>query len=71
MAAMKLDRLPDRTPVKLTIAILPDLAVALEDYAALYEATYSKRETVADLIPYMLGSFLDSDRTFARGRSGK
>lgn len=39
MADLKLTKLPDRTPVKLTISVLPDLAKALEDYAAIYEAT--------------------------------
>ena len=36
MTDLKLARLPDRTPVKLTISISPDLADALGIYAALY-----------------------------------
>jgi len=70
MADLKLTKLPDRTPVKLTISVSPDLSKALEDYAAVYEATYGQRENVADLVPYMLNSFLDSDRAFARARQG-
>ncbi|WP_136661413.1 DUF2274 domain-containing protein, partial [Nitratireductor sp. XY-223] len=38
------------------------------DNAALYRATYGETESVADLIPFMLEAFLDSDRTFAKAR---
>ena len=71
MADLKLTKLPDRTPVKLTISLPPDLGKALEDYAAIYEAAYGQRESVADLVPHMLGSFLESDRTFTRARQGR
>lgn len=69
MAGLKLSKLPDRTPVKLTITIIPDLKAALDDYAAIYEATYGTAENVTDLIPAMLMAFLGSDREFARRRS--
>jgi hypothetical protein len=68
MPDLKLAQLPDRKPVKLTIHILPDPETALTEYAAAYEETYGTRESVADLVPYMLRSFLDSDRGFARAR---
>lgn len=68
MADLKLPRLPDRTPVKLTISIAPDLHRALNDYAAAYETAYGQREAVADLVPAMLASFLESDRGFAKRR---
>ena len=66
MADLKLSKLPDRTPVRLTIQITPDLHQALNDYAALYAQVYGRDETVADLVPAMLASFLESDRTFTR-----
>ncbi len=68
MSGLKLGKLPDRTPVKITITVGPDLNQALRDYAAIYRATYGEAESVADLIPFMLSSFLDSDRGFARAR---
>jgi len=71
MADLKLAKLPDRAPVKLTISVPPDLNKALEDYAAVYEATYGQRESVADLVPYILAGFLESDRAFARARQGR
>ena len=68
MADLKLGKLPDRVPVKLTVAILPDLHQALQDYAALYAQAYGQEEPVAELIPAMLASFLESDRGFMRSR---
>jgi len=66
MSELKLPRLPDRTPVKMTILILPELSDALQRYAAAYEAAYGRAEAVADLIPFMLVAFLESDRAFTR-----
>jgi len=66
MAGIKLGRLPDRTPVKITINVMPDLFEALNAYADAYEAAYGRREPVSDLIPFMLDHFLASDRSFSR-----
>ena len=66
MAALKLDQLPDRTPIKLAITITPDLHRALQSYAAAYEQSYGVAEPVVELIPAMLRAFIDSDRTFSR-----
>lgn len=68
MESLKIDKLPDRTPVKFSISVTPDLKQTLEDYAAAYEAAYGSAEQVADLIPHMLEAFLLSDRAFARQR---
>jgi hypothetical protein len=71
MAAIRLERLPDRTPVKIAIMVSPELHRALGDYATAYEAVYGQAEPVADLIPAMLAAFLESDRAFARARRSK
>jgi hypothetical protein len=68
MTGLKLGRLPDRTPVKIVLNIPPDLNRALSDYAELYKETYGVEESVQELIPAMLASFLDGDRGFARRR---
>lgn len=68
MADIKLPQLPDRTPVKLSVSVMPDLHQALTEYAALYARTYGRDEPIVELIPAMLGAFLDSDRAFARRR---
>lgn len=73
MPEIKLAKLPDRTPMKLTITITPDLHRALNDYAAVYNETYGQSEPIAELIPHMLAAFLASDRGFSKAReqSGK
>ncbi|KQZ76567.1 transposase [Sphingopyxis sp. Root214] len=71
MNEIRLPKLPDRTTVKLTIAVSPDLKSALDAYAKFYTATYQEEEAVVDLIPAMLTQFLSSDRGFARSRGQK
>ena len=65
---LKLAKLPDRTPVRITVTVSADLNQALCDYQKLYAATYDTTEKIADLIPFMLEAFLDSDRAFAKAR---
>jgi len=71
MAELKLAQLPDRTPIKISISVMPDLNQALADYAALYALTYGREEPISELIPAMLAAFLESDRTFFRTRTTK
>ena len=66
MPDLKLARLPDRTPIKLTVFVSPDLHHRLSAYAHVYREAYGREESVADLIPAMLTAFMDSDRAFAR-----
>lgn len=68
MPELKLGKLPNRTPVKITITVPPELDYALRQYAGLYRAAYGAAESVATLIPFMLGDFLESDRGFAKAR---
>lgn len=65
---LRLGKLPDRTPVKLTIAVSPDLHAALSDYADIYEQSYGAKERVEDLAPFMLDGFLNGDAAFKRAR---
>lgn len=57
-------RLPERTPIKVSILISPQLQVDLNLYATLYREAYGQDEAVPDLIPPMLAAFLESDRAF-------
>ena len=66
--SLRLDRLPDRTPVRMTVSVDPDLASALADYAEIYRQTYGEAEKPETLIPAMLDSFLASDAGFKRAR---
>lgn len=68
MPDLKLGKLPDRTPVRITISLTPDLHRALQAYAELYRESYGRAEPVPTLIPYMLESFLATDRGYAKAR---
>jgi hypothetical protein len=68
MSELKLAKLPDRTPAKITISVSADLNQALRHYADIYRSTYGQDEPVAELIPFMLEAFLESDRGFTKAR---
>jgi hypothetical protein len=65
---LKLAKLPDRTPAKITITVSAELNSALCLYAEFYRAVYEEAESVAALVPFMLEAFLESDRGFAKAR---
>ncbi len=71
MADIRLPKLPDRTPAKITITVLPNLNRALAEYADLYREAYGEKVDIAELIPFMLDAFLSSDRAFAKARKDK
>lgn len=66
MPELKLPKLPDRAPVKMSISLQPELNRRLQAYAECYRDIYGEAESVAGLIPYMLEAFIDSDRAFAK-----
>ena len=69
MPDLKLAKLPDRTPVKITFKASPDLAQMLNDYCAVYRAIYEQPdETIEELIPFMLAAFIEADPQFKKAR---
>ena len=66
--SLKLEKLPDRDPAKITFTASPELKSALIDYAELYRCAYGQKESVADLIPFMLDAFMNADPGFKRSR---
>ena len=66
--ALKVGPLHDRTPVKLSIVCEPELHGDLTTYAAIHAQTYGKSVTVAQLIPSMLKTLIESDSGFKRAR---
>lgn len=68
MPELKLARLPDRKPVKISVTISPMLNQRLSAYAQAYKAAYGDDEEVEELIPFMLERFLDADRSFNGSR---
>ena len=67
---LRLARLPDRTPVKVTMTVSPELHRMLQDYAAFYAKTYGSEETVSELCPFMLQAFMEADKGFQKARKG-
>ncbi|MEI9996783.1 MAG: DUF2274 domain-containing protein [Rhizomicrobium sp.] len=68
--ALRLAKLPDRTPVKVTMTVSPELHRMLQEYAAFYTKTYGSEEAVAELCPYMLQTFMEADKGFQKARKG-
>ncbi|MDA4848587.1 DUF2274 domain-containing protein [Hoeflea poritis] len=69
MSPLKLKKLPNRETAKITFTASADLQQMLAAYANLYEAEYGEREAITDLIPYMLETFVGSDRQFRTAKS--
>ena len=65
-ALLKLPPIPDRAPVRHVIQVTRELDEALHAYASAYTDSYGTTKPIADLIPAMLLSFIESDRAFAR-----
>jgi hypothetical protein len=68
---MKLDKLPDRTPVKLSVSFAPDDHSDLVLYADLYAHVYGESAAPADLVPFIVRAFLAGDPAFKRTKKAK
>lgn len=66
--SLRLAKLPDRTPVRLTLALEPDIHAALLAYAQIYRETYGPEERPEVLAAAMLETFLMTDSGFRRAR---
>ncbi len=65
---LKLAKLTDTKPSKLTVSLPPDLLGDLEVYASIYEQTYGEKQAGGALIPSMLAGFLASDHGFKKAK---
>jgi len=65
---LKLAKLTDTKPSKLSVSLPPDLLSDLEIYAQIYEQTYGEKQPVNALIPSMLAGFLASDHGFKKAK---
>uniref|UniRef100_A0A2A4Z731 Transposase n=1 Tax=OCS116 cluster bacterium TaxID=2030921 RepID=A0A2A4Z731_9PROT len=66
--ALKLSKLPKRTPIKISIVLNPETHEAMVDYARIYEEVYGSKESIEELIPYMIKGFLNNDHVFKKAR---
>lgn len=71
MSELKLGKLPDRQSVKIAFKASPELAQLLQDYALAYREAYGQEESIEELVPFILSTFLQSDRGFAKARKDK
>ena len=69
MPELRLGKLPNRTPVKMTITVMPDYDEALRDYAAIHSAQHGVESTPADIASGMVEQFILNDREFAKARA--
>lgn len=66
MSVLKLPKLPETTPVKLSISLPPDLHQSLLEYADVYAQVYGSEIKITDLVPPILAKFLERDREFQK-----
>ena len=66
--ALRIRKLPDLTPVKLTVSLDPEVHQMLEDYARIYGDRYEETVKLSELIPAMISGFLATDNGFKRAR---
>lgn len=69
--ALRLAKLPDRKPVKMMITLSAELSAKLQAYAEAYRAVYGETEDAAVLVPFIVESFIDSDRKCQPRKSRK
>jgi hypothetical protein len=70
---IKLRKLPDRVPVKVSLSLSPELHQSVLDYAEMYRKTYGEQECepVTEILPYIIQDYLDNDKAFAKARRTK
>ena len=65
---LRIGKLPNLTPVKLTVSLEPEVHQMLEDYARIYGDSYGETVKPAELVPSMIAGFLATDNGFKRAR---
>ena len=65
---LRIAKLPNLTPVKLTVSLEPEVHKMLEDYACIYGDSYGETVKPAELVPFMISGFLATDNGFKRAR---
>lgn len=65
---LRLGPLPSTQTVKMTITVSAELKAGLDRYTELYTQEWGVKADAIQLIPFMLESFMASDRAFQRAR---
>lgn len=67
-STLRIAKLPNLTPVKLTVSLEPEVHQMLEDYSKIYRDSYGETVKPAELVPSMIAGFLATDNGFKRAR---
>jgi len=65
---LRIGKLQDLSPVKMTVSLDREVHEMLEDYARIYGESYGEAVKPAELVPSMIAGFLASDSGFKRAR---
>ena len=65
---LRIGKLPDLTPIKMTVSLDREVHQMLEDYARIYGESYGEAVKPVELVPSMIAGFLASDNGFKRAR---
>ena len=65
---LRIGKLPDLTPVKMTISLDREVHAMIEDYASIYRESSGEAIKPAELVPSMIVGFLSTDNGFKRAR---
>ena len=65
---LRIGKLPDLTPVKMTVSLDREVHDMLQDYARIYSDSYGEAIKPTELVPSMIANFLATDNGFKRAR---
>lgn len=65
---LRIGKLPDLTPKKITVSLDREVYGMLEDYARIYSENYGEVVKPAELVPPMIAGFLATDNGFKKAR---
>ncbi len=68
MTGLKIRKIPDRTPVKITLSLPPEIHSDLLIYAEIYQKEHGSVETPQILAVQMITSFIQSDGGFRKAK---
>jgi hypothetical protein len=66
---LRIAKLPNLTPVKLTVSLEPEVYNMLEDYTKIYNDSYQDAAKPTELVPSMIAKFMAMDSGFKRART--
>ncbi|PHZ86751.1 DUF2274 domain-containing protein [Paremcibacter congregatus] len=68
MSLLRIKKITDRTPVKITLSLPPETHSDLLKYAEIYRQEHSCTETPQVLAVHMITAFIQSDNGFKKAK---